>query len=304
MKAALCINYGNSNNVIIGEIEKPKIKSNQVLVKIKASALNSGDVRVRALNTNWFLKIMMRLIIGIKKPRNPVLGTVYSGIIEEIGNNVTQFKIGDEVLGITGFNFSCHAEYIAVNEDSNIIKKPFNASFNEAAAIAFGGQTAYYFLEKSGIKKIDNAEILIYGASGSVGSSAVQIAKFYNAKVTAIASKKNESFLRELDIDEFIDYESDQFKKLEKKYDIILDAVGKINKNKLKNNLKKEGKFLTVGGLDYAKENIQQLFFLKELFESGKLKACIDKTFELNQITEAHKYVETERKKGNVVIEI
>lgn len=304
MKAAICIKYGGPENIVVREIEKPTPKDNQILVKIKASTLNSGDVRVRSLKANWFLKIMMRLIIGIKRPRKAILGTVYSGIVEQIGNKVNSFKIGDEVFGITGFNFSCHAEYIVVNEKSNIIKKPQNASFSEAAAIAFGGQTAIYFLEKAAIKNLENPKIMIYGASGSVGSSAVQIAQFYNAEITAVASTTSQEFIKKLNPDFCLDYTQNEFKKSTKKYDIIFDAVGKIKKNDIQNNLIKGGKFVSVASGDYASENKQQLILLKELFEMGKLNAYIDQVYPLEKIAQAHQYVDSERKKGNVVIEM
>jgi NADPH:quinone reductase-like Zn-dependent oxidoreductase len=242
--------------------------------------------------------------LGFTRPRNAILGTVYAGIVEQTGKDVVNFKVGDEVYGITGIHFGAYAEYIAVNAQSVITKKPANASFSEAAAIAFGGQTAIYFLDKTNISKISNLKILVYGATSSVGTSVVQIAKYYHLDITAVCSEKGKNLVLKLGATKVIDYKTEDFTKLHTKYDIIFDAVGKISKRKCSHLLSKEGMYLTVGGIEYAKEKREQLIFLNELFEKGNYDATIDKTYSIDEIVEAHRYVDTERKKGNVVVKI
>lgn len=304
MKVAVCMKYGSPDVLKITQIEKPIAQPAEVLVKIIASTVNSGDVRVRALDAGWFMKIIMRIIFGFLRPRKSILGTVYAGIVEKIGDNVKGFKVGDEVYGLTGFNFGTYAEYIAVKENSVITKKPVNASFEEAAALLFGGQTACYFLNKTSISKVRNLNVLIYGATSAVGTSALQIAKYYHANVTAICSDYNRDFISGLGADKIIFYNKTDFTKSAEKYDVILDAVGKISKKQCSHLLNAKGNFLTVGGLEYASENREQLEFLRKLFENGKYDASIDRVYSLDEIAEAHKYVDTGRKKGNVVLKI
>lgn len=304
MKAAICTGYGSPDILKIEMLDKPVPAANELLIKIMASSVNSGDVRVRGLDTGPFLRLMMRFIFGFRKPRNGILGTVYSGIVEQIGNEVKDVNIGDEVFGLTGFGFGAHAEYLVVKEDGVFSKKPTNASFEEAAAIAFGGQTAFYFLEKTRLAQGTHRKILIYGASSSVGVSAVQIARYHNAEVTAVCSTRGNALMMSLGLENVIFYDKENFTKKEEKYDVIFDAVGKITKKECKHLLNKQGIFLTVGGLDYAKERKEQLEFLRDLFEEGKCKAAIDRIYSLNDIAEAHRYVDTGRKKGNVVVRI
>ena len=304
MKAVICTRYGTPEVLKIVLVDKPIPKSKEVLVNIIASSVNSGDVRIRGLAANWFLKIIMRLLFGFSKPRKPILGTVYAGIIEQIGEDVKDFKVGDEVYGLTGFNFGTHAEYISVKVNSVISTKPLNASFEEAAALLFGGQTACYFLNKTIIANVPNLNVMIYGATSSVGTSALQIAKYYQANVTAVCSDYNKETVLELGADTVIYYNKEDFTKTNMRFDIILDAVGKISKKQCTSLLKNGGKFLTVGGLEYATEKKQQLEFLKQLFENGKYKAMIDRIYSIDEIVDAHRYVDTGRKVGNVVIKI
>lgn len=303
MKAAICTSYGLPEVLKIQEVSKPILNDNQILVKVVATAVNSGDVRVRSLDVKGFMKVLMRLVLGISKPRQPILGTVFAGDIETIGSKVFNFKVGAKVFGMTGFKFGTYAEYIAVNQDSNVLAMPENASYEEAAAIIFGGQTAIHFLEKAKIAQKSNQKVLIIGATGSVGTAAVQIAKHYNANITVVCSSKGHKLVAELGVSKIVHYDKEDFTRRIEKFDIIFDAVGKSNKNLCKNILNKNGIYKSVRS-GYASETIKQLQLLKNLFEKGEFNATIDKTFLIDKIVEAHRYVDTGRKKGNVVLKI
>lgn len=303
MKAIICTKYGSPEVLQIQEVPKPIPRDNQVLVKIVATAVNSGDARVRSLDVSGFMKLVMRLVLGISKPRKPILGTVFSGIVETVGDKVSKFKAGDKVFGMTGFNFGTHAEYISVNENSNVIEMPGNATFEEAAAIIFGGQTAIYFLDKAKIAGKPTKKILIIGATGSVGTAAVQLAKHYNADITAVCSSEGRRLVADSGITNIILYDKEDFTKQTEKFDIIFDAVGKSKRKQCKKLLRGNGIYKSVSA-GYASGTIQQLQLLKELFEKGALKAVIDKTFGIDEIIEAHSYVDTGRKKGNVILKI
>ena len=303
MKAVICTKYGSPEVLQIQEVAKPIPKDSQILVKIVATAVNSGDVRVRSLDVKGFMKVIMRLVLGISKPRKPILGTVFSGIVESKGNKVSKFKVGDKVFGMTGFNFGTYSEYIAVNQNSNVVEMPKNASYEEAVAILFGGHTAIHFLGKAQISKKLNPKILIIGATGSVGTAAIQIANQHNANITAVCSRKGHKLVAELGVNNIFYYDKEDFTRRAEKFDIIFEAIGKYRKNQCKNLIDKNGVYVSVN-LGYASENLQQLKFLKELFEKGDFKATIDRTFTMAEIVEAHRYVDTERKKGNVVLKI
>ncbi len=303
MKAAICTSYGSPEVIQVQEVTKPVPKNNEILVKIMASVLNSGDVRVRSLDVTGLLKIIMRLVLGISKPRKSILGTVFSGVVEQIGSKVSRFKAGDKVFGMTGFNFGTHAEYIAIHQNSNVLQMPNNASFEEAAAIIFGGQTALYYLSKAKIVDKAKAKALILGTTGSVGIAAIQIANYYNAHVTAVCSSGGQKLVKELGVHDIILYDKEELTHLSKKFDIIFDAVGKYSAKQCKHLLHNEGVYVSVSK-GYASETIWQLQQLKEIFEKGMLKATIDKTYTLDEIVEAHRYVDTGRKKGNVALKI
>ena len=303
MKAVICTKYGSPEVLQLQEVSKPIPKDSQILVKIVATAVNSGDARVRSLDVKGFLKVVMRLVLGISKPRKPILGTVFSGVVEAVGDKVSKFKVGDKVFGMTGFKFGTYAEYITVNQNSNVIEMPKNATFEEAVAIIFGGQTAIYFLEKAKIAEMVNPKILIIGATGSVGTAAIQIARHYNVDITAVCSSEGQKLVVELGVTNIILYDKEDFTKQTEKFDIIFDAVGKFNKKQCEILINKNGIYKSVSS-GYASETIQQLQLLKELFEKGEFKAVIDKTFQMDEIIEAHRYVDTGRKKGNVVIKI
>jgi NADPH:quinone reductase-like Zn-dependent oxidoreductase len=303
MKAIICPKYGPPEVLRIENIPKPVPKDEEILVKIIAAPVNSADVRVRGLAVNGFLKIIMRFVLGFSGPRKAILGTVFSGVVEDAGKNVSQFKSGDEVFGITGFKFGTHAEYISLKEKGNVTLKPANASHEEAAAIVFGGQSALYFLEKAKIKKLNNPKVLIIGA-GSVGTAAIQIANYFGADVTVVCSSDGNRIVKSLGISNIINYDKEDFTKTSSTFDIIFDAAGKSTKKQCSNLLNKGGTYKTVEGLDAASETKEQLEFLKELFEQGAYKAVIDKTFPFTHAVEAHRYVDTGRKKGNVVLKI
>src|SRR5690554_1926302 len=301
MKAVICTGYGSPEVLQIREVPTPTPKENEILVRIMATAVNSGDVRVRSLDVKGFMKVLMRMVLGFSKPRKPILGTVFSGVVETAGKNVSTFKVGDKVFGMTGFKFGTYAEYIAINQKSNVIEMPNNATFEEAVAIIFGGQSALYFLEKAKIAEKPNAKILIIGATGSVGTAAIQIAKHHKADITAVCSSEGLRLVNELGVKNAILYDKEDFSKQTDKFEIIFDAVGKSNKKQCRNLLTKNGMYKSVSS-GYASETIQQLQLLKELFEKGEFKAVIDKTFPMREIIDAHKYVDTGRKKGNIVL--
>ena len=240
MKAIFCTKYGNPQVLQIQDIDKPIPNENEILVKIISTCVNSGDVRVRGLVVQGFLKIIMRVVLGFNKPRNPILGTVFSGEVENIGSKVSRFKVGDKVYGMTGFKFGTYAEYLTINQDGNVIEMPNNASFDEAVSLIFGGQTSVHFFDKMKIAQKPNADLLIIGATGSVGSSAVQIAKYFGANITAVCSSNGKSLMEFLGIEDIVLYDKEDFLDLPKRYDFIFDAVGKTTKKHC-NKLLKEG---------------------------------------------------------------
>lgn len=303
MKAALCTGYGPPEVLMIEDVPKPIPKADEVLVHIQSTAVNSGDVRTRTLDVKGLLKIPMRLALGWKRPRNPILGTVYAGIVEQVGETVTSFERGDRVFGCSpGLKFGCHAEFIAVNASSAIAIMPESASFDEAVSLLFGGTTALYFLSK--VHPRPGQSILIYGASGAVGTAAVQAARNMGLVVTAVSSGRNEKLLRSLGAAAFLDYTAETFLEGLGQYDIVFDAVGKISKKQLAAWTRRGGKAITVGALDVAKETKVQLEQMKEWFDAGKLMAVIDRSYPLEEIQEAHSYAEKGHKVGNVVVKL
>ncbi len=304
MKAALCPKYGPPEVLIIKDVPTPTPKKNEVLVKVVAASLNSGDARIRGLRVEGFMKWVMRIMLGFTKPRKPILGTTFSGIVEQVGESVTDFKVGDAVFGSTGFKQGCHAEYLVISEKKGITHKPKKASFEEAAALPFGGQTAIYFLRKGKVEETHQPAVLIYGATGAVGTAAVQIAKYYGARVTAVCSSRGKELTQELGADTVICYDQEDFTKVADTFDIIFDAVGKTNKKQCTSLLKPSGTFITVAGTDIAAERKEYLEFLSELIDNHNYQAVIDTLYPLEEIVAAHTYVDGESKKGNVVLKI
>ncbi|EEL67005.1 Alcohol dehydrogenase, zinc containing [Bacillus cereus F65185] len=299
MKAIICTKYGPPNVLQLQNVEKPKPKKNEVLVKIHATSVSTGDCRIRGFNSPLLFWIPMRIILGFRKPRKPILGVELSGEIEDIGTDVTQFKKGDQVFALTELNLGGYAEYTCVHESGLIALKPTNVTYEEAAVIPFGGTSALHFLRKGQIKK--GQRVLIYGASGSVGTAAIQLAKYFGATVTAICSSSNFDLVTTLGADNIIDYMKEDFTKQGEHYDIIFDAVGKYKKSLCTDALMPNGKYVSVNGM-MAKVSKEDMNLLKQLAETEKLKPVIDRTYRLEEIAEAHIYVEKGHKKGNVSI--
>ena len=302
MRAAICLGYGAPEQVKVMEVPVPKIGKKDVLIKVMASAVNSGDVRLRGLKVNAITRVVLRLVLGVSKPRNPILGVALAGEIVEIGEEVRSFKVGDQVYAMTGFRFGGHGQFASISEKACIALKPASASYEEAAVLPFGGTTAIHFLNKAGLKS--GHKVMIYGASGAVGSSAVQVATYLGAKVTAVCSGRNAEKMVELGAHEIIDYKTTDIKSLAKQFDIIFDSVGKIKKNDVQHLLREGGQFISVAGYGPASERKEFLSLLSEMFEEGKLNAVIDRTYTLDQIVEAHRYVDQGVKTGNVAITI
>jgi NADPH:quinone reductase-like Zn-dependent oxidoreductase len=304
MKAVLCPKYGPPEVLQIQDIPKPTPKDHELLINIHSTAVNSGDVRVRGLVVDGFLRIVMRIVLGFTGPRNPILGVVYAGTVERVGKHVTQFKPGDKVFGMTGFKFGTYAEYMTIAQSGNVVAMPGNATFDEAVALIFGGQTSIYFLEKLKVAQKPNAHILIIGATGSVGVAALQLAQYYGCKVTAVCSTAGKALVESLGVTNTLLYDQTDYLQTPERYDFIFDAVGKTTRKQCAKLLKPGGAYATVGGLDTASESRPQLELLKDLYEKGLMKAVIDRVYPLDKIVEAHRYVDTERKKGNVVIQV
>lgn len=296
MKAVVYERYGAPDVLELREVEQPLPKANEVLVKIFSTTVTAGDWRMRKADP-----FLVRLFSGLFKPRRvKILGFELAGIVEEIGKNVTSFKKGDEVFADCGFKFGAYAEYKCLPVDDRIAIKPANVSFDEAAAVPIGGLTALRLLRQAGIAK--DIDVLIYGASGSVGTYAIQIAKTYGARVTAVCSGKNITLVKSLGADNAIDYTREDFKKLERTFDIVLDAVGKTSKKACRDILKSGGHYVTVSG--NPRKNLDDMPVLRQMLEQGTLKPVIDKVYTLHQIREAHAYVEQFHKRGNVVVRV
>ncbi|HKK74959.1 MAG TPA: NAD(P)-dependent alcohol dehydrogenase [Saprospiraceae bacterium] len=304
MKAVICPKYGPPEVLQIKEIPIPTPKANEILVQVVASPVNTADTRIRGLSVKGFMRFVMRLALGFTKPRQKVLGTIFSGIVVQTGDQVSRFQVGDKVFGSTGFKLKTNAEYVCLKGNGVISPKPANASFEEAAALPFGGQTAIYFLEKAKIKEKENPTVLIYGATGAVGCASLQIAKYYQAEVTAVCSSRGTALAKELGADHIFRYDQEDFTQTSKKFDIIFDAVGKTSKKICRPLLKPDGRFLTVEGMDVAAEKTEQLDLLRKLFETGLYQAVIDKIYPMEEVVAAHTYVDSGRKKGNVVLQI
>ena len=307
MKAVVCTKYGPPEVLQLTEVPKPIPKDNEVLIKIHATTCHIGDVRIRSFNVPVWQMIPFRVYLGILKPKRPILGMELAGEIESVGKDVARFKEGDQVFACTGFVFGAYAQYRCLAEDSKQIKngmvaiKPSNMTYEEAAAgVTTGGITALMGLKKGNIRS--GQKVMVYGASGSVGTFAVQLAKHFGTEVTGVCSTSNLETVKSLGADNVIDYTREELSKYGSDYDIVFDAVDKLPASRGKKLLADKGIYVKVGA--EGNVSIKDFDFLRELVEEGKLRTIIDRTYPLEQIVEAHRYVEKGHKKGHVVITV
>jgi NADPH:quinone reductase-like Zn-dependent oxidoreductase len=328
MKAAVWTKYGPPDVLELRELEKPAPKDNEVLIRIHATIVTAGDCEMRNLKFPIYLSLPMRLWRGFLKPKdNSIMGTELAGEIEAVGKDVKRFKEGDQVFGSAGMDFGTNAEYISLPEEPSEMEggvtiKPANMTFEEAATVPFGGRDALHFLRLGNIQ--EGQKILINGAGGSIGTFGIQLAKYYGAEVTAVDSTGKLDMLRSIGADHVVDYTQEDFTKSGEIYDVIFDVVGTVSFSRSKRSITQNGTYLLanpirgqiIPGLwtrmtssrevimQTASPKVADLIFLRELIEGGELKTVIDRTYPLEQIVEAHRYVERGGKLGNVVITV
>ncbi|MEL6867136.1 MAG: NAD(P)-dependent alcohol dehydrogenase, partial [Bacteroidota bacterium] len=317
MKAVVCTGYGSPEVLQIQETNLPQPKDKEILLKIHATSATSGDARIRRADP-----YIVRLIFGFKRPKNAVLGVVVAGEVKAIGKSVSKFKVGDQVFGSAGMQFGAYAEYVTIPEEGTLALKPQQLTYEEAAAIPFGALAALHFLRKAKLQA--GQKVLINGASGAVGTAAIQIAKSFDVEVTAVCSSRNFSLVKSLGADKVVDYTKEDFSKRYEKYDVVMEAVGKSTVSQGLNALRPKGTLLLVsasfGKMFYAlfasmmsgkkivmgvdEENAEGMGFLRQLLMKGQLKPVIDRIYPMEEVVDAHRYVDTGRKSGNVVLTI
>ncbi len=323
MKAIIWTKYGPPDVLELQEIDKPVPKDTEILVKIHTTTVTAGDCEMRNLKFPIWVRLPMRLYVGFIKPtRVTILGGYLAGEVEAVGQSVRRFNVGDEIFGFSGMGFGSYAEHICLPESSIVVAKPVNMTYEEAAPVPLGGLEALHFLRKANIQP--GQRILINGAGGSIGTYTVQLARHYGAEVTAVDSIDKLDMLRSLGSDRVIDYTKEDFSKNKKKYDVIFDVVQKSSFSKIIRSLNENGIYLMtnptmfkmIRGLwvskttskkvifEFTSPNTDDLNTLKEMIEAGKLKTVIDRRYPLEQVPDAHRYVESGLKKGNVVISI
>lgn len=297
MKAVVYTQYGPPEVLKLVDIQKPTPGSNEVLIKVVATTVTAGDWRMRKADP-----VLARIFNGLIKPtRVNILGFEIAGDVVAVGKDVTRFKVGDAVFASNGTEFGGYAEYKVLPEEAIIAHKPANVSYEEAAAVPIGGITAVRLLNSAGVQVGD--KVLVYGASGSVGTYAVQVARYYGAEVTGVASTRNLTMVKELGADHVVDYTQQDISELDETYDVVIDAVGKLNRARIRRILKPGGKFVTAR-TESSKEHIDHLLLLADLLEQGQITPVIDRRYRLEEVVEAHHYVQGFRKTGNVIVKV
>jgi NADPH:quinone reductase-like Zn-dependent oxidoreductase len=302
MKAIVATKYGGPEVLQLKEVQKPTPKDNEILIKVHATTVTAGDFRMRSFTVPPLFWLPARLTLGITKPKNSIYGMELAGEVEAVGKDVTKFQVGDQVFASTlTENFGGYAEYKVFPEQGMVAIKPANMTYEEAAAVPIGATTALRLLRKGKIQR--GQKVLIYGASGSIGTYAIQLAKYFGAEVTGVCSTANLGMVQSLGADHVIDYTKEDFSTIEEHYDVIFDTVAKFPKPKYSNLLAPNGTYISIARLD-TKESKDNLIFIKERIEAGEIKAVIDRCYPLEQMVEAHCYVDTGHKKGNVAITV
>jgi NADPH:quinone reductase-like Zn-dependent oxidoreductase len=323
MKAVICTKYGPPEVLQLKEVEKPTPKGNEVLIRVHATTVTAGECEMRSLKLPLWLQLPFRLWLGFRKPRKKILGQELAGEVEEVGKDVTLFRKGTSVFGTTGFHLGAYAEYVSLPAEpteGGLTTKPSNVTYEQAAALSIGGLEALHFLKKGNVQS--GQKVLINGAGGSIGTFAVQFAKYFGAEVTGVDSPEKLDMLRSIGADHVIDYTQEDFTQNGEAYDVIFDVVGKSSFSRSLRSLKQNGRYLLANPrlshmvrgrwvsmrsskkviFGAAKQTPDNLSYLKDLLAAGKIETVIDRTYPLEQIVEAHRYVEGGHKKGNVII--